>query len=132
MNKVLLVGKVVSEPRKKNEKAPCEFRLETLEEWKGERPEDANTKEYHPLAVWGGKGEYCLKNVKKGDLVEIEGVLKHGSFSYDVKDEDGNVVMVKGAPLKVSRPTTEIKVVSLRIVRRATPREGVQSSQESE
>lgn len=133
MNKVILVGKVVTEPKKKNEKAPCEFRVETIEEWRGEKSENAaDSKEYHPIAVWGSKGDYCLNQVKKGDLVAVEGVLKHSSFSYDLKDKNGQVVIVDGEAVKVSRPTTEIKVISIRIVKRATPKVSGEDSSTSE
>lgn len=73
MNQVILEGRIVSELKKKSEKAPCEFRVETRDEWRGEKVEGKNNNQYHAVVVWGEKGNWVHQNLKRNDLVRLEG-----------------------------------------------------------
>jgi single-stranded DNA-binding protein len=113
MNKVILHGKIVSDIIKKNDKAPAEFRLETVSEWRGEQIEGHNNNEFHDIVIWGDKGLFVHKAYRKGDSVVIEGMLKYKRKMINIRSSDGSDVIVDGKPLIISKNDVEIKVISI-------------------
>lgn len=111
MNEIRLMGRIVTEVKKRNEKAPCEFKVETRDEWRGERIEGKNNNQYHPVAVWGEKGSWAMKNLKRNDLVEVVGILQHKKVEFQAVDKDKNVLTNKdGTPVMITSTVSEIKV----------------------
>lgn len=114
MNRVFLYGKVVSEPTKKGESAPCEFRLETIDEWKGERQDGQVNREYHSVAAWAKLGEKCMRDLKKGDLIIVEGFIKYNKVEKVLMDSLGKEVLVDGKAYLDKKVYTEIKAKSIK------------------
>lgn len=117
MNKVILYGKIISDIIKKNDKAPAEFRLETVNEWRGE-PVDgqSHNSEFHDIIIWGDKGIFVHASYRKGDYVLIEGVLKYRKKNIHIKDSQNRDVIVDGQPLVVTKSDVEIKVIEIQHV----------------
>ena len=114
MNRVILYGRVVSEPQRRSPNSPCEFRLETIDEWKGERQDGKMNKEYHTIAAWTKLGDRCMDSLKKGDLILVEGFLKHNRVEKILKDQNGSDVIVNGSPYKEVKVYTEIKAKTIK------------------
>lgn len=113
MNKVLLKGRIVTDLKSKGEGSPCEFSVMTRDEWKGDRVEGKNNNEFHICVVWGTKGDWAKSNLVKGDIVFIEGFLKHTKLNYTIKDDNGKPIKVDGKDLVGSSIKTEIKVKNI-------------------
>lgn len=130
MNEIKLMGRIVTDVKKRNEKAPCEFKVETRDEWRGEKVEGKNNNQYHPVAVWGEKGNWAIKNLKRNDIVEIVGILQHKKVEFQATDKDKNFLSNKdGSPVMVSTSVSEIKV---KIVRRLGSADRPQNDPSSE
>jgi single-stranded DNA-binding protein len=113
MNKVILHGKIVTDIIKKNDKAPAEFRLETVSEWRGEQIEGHSNNEFHDIVVWGDKGLFVHKAFRKGDYVLLEGMIKYKKKMINIRSNDGLDVIVDGKPLVITKSDVEIKVISI-------------------
>jgi single-stranded DNA-binding protein len=113
MNKVLIKGRIVNDPVIKSAGAPCEFKVMTRDDWKGDHVEGKNNNEFHKCVVWSTKGEWASKNLVKGDTVFIEGFLKHSKITIKIKDENGDAVVINGKPLTVPSIRSEIKVKNI-------------------
>ena len=56
----------------------CQFNLAVNT---GEKDDQGNyISEFHPCTVWNGAAEYLAKYAIKGDLIEVEGRLRSGSY----------------------------------------------------
>ncbi len=73
MNKVLLVGKIASEPKIKEER--CEFHLVTTEKWKSKKG-PAERKEVHLIVCRNGMARVASDKLLLGDLVSVEGRIR--------------------------------------------------------
>ncbi len=83
LNKVLLIGNVGAAPqiRRPNGRTCATLQLATHRSWSdrdGQRNEDT---QWHPLVFWGPQAELAGKILNKGQLVTVEGRLKHSSWS---------------------------------------------------
>lgn len=116
MNKVILVGKIVSNIIKKSEKSPAEFRVETTSEWRGEKVEGKSNLHYHNCVSWGDNGTFHHKAYRKDDIVVIEGMLVHNKITIQLKDNQGNPVLVDGEPYFIKKVETEVKILSMNMV----------------
>lgn len=114
MNKVILMGKIVKDPMVRSKGAPCEITVMTRDEWKGERIEGKNNSEFHSVIIWGSKGDWAKDNLVKGDIVLIEGFLKHNKLEYKLKDKAGKAVIVDGEPVSIKVTRSEIKAKSIK------------------
>ena len=88
LNKVMLIGNIVSDPETKttpNGQNVTSFRLATNRRWKnkqtGELQEDA---QFHNIVAWGALSDVISKYAGKGKKVYVEGRLTHRS--YDGQD----------------------------------------------
>ncbi len=84
VNKVTLVGRVGrdTEVRRLENGTPVgKFSVATNESYKDNNGEWQELTEWHEVVVWRGSAEYCEKNVKKGDLVYVEGKITHRKYT---------------------------------------------------
>lgn len=109
MNNCYFKGEVVSEPKRKSDKAPLEFRLKV---W------DNNQKTYISIVAWGKVADIMKsKNLKKGNEVYVVASVNSDKKTYPVKDESGNeVVGGSGESLTVSKELVEFKAHRIDII----------------
>lgn len=109
MNVCYFNGEVVSDPKRKNEKAPLEFRLKLWEN---------NQKTYVSIVAWGKVAEIMeSKHLKKGNTVNVVASVNSEKKKYPVKDENGNeVASASGETLTVSKELVEFKAHRIDIV----------------
>lgn len=115
MNKVFVSGKVVKKEKKAGQKTPLELRIEEVKEWKGDRPKDLDTRQYHQAVIWGKFADQMNAKIEEGDRVVIEGMLETKKVKVRLKNEDGKEIMVGGAPYDMYMPMTEIKVNKIEV-----------------
>ncbi len=82
-NKVLLIGNVGAAPRlcRPKGRACATLQLATHRSWTdrdGQRQEDT---QWHPLVFWGPRAELAGKLLARGQLVMVDGRLKHSSWT---------------------------------------------------
>mgnify|MGYP000906172441 CR=1 FL=1 len=85
LNKVHLIGRIGKDPEggtiPSTGSSVCNFSLATGEEWKNkETGAKEERTEWHKITVFGRLAEVALSNLKKGDLVYLEGKLRTRSF----------------------------------------------------
>ena len=104
VNKVTLLGRVGRDPEVRhleNGTPVGKYSIATNESYKDNTGEWKELTEWHEVVVWRGSAEYAEKNVKKGDLVYVEGKITHRKYT----DKDG-----------IERTTTEIVANQTRVV----------------
>ncbi|MCP3963616.1 MAG: single-stranded DNA-binding protein [bacterium] len=82
LNQVMLIGNAGATPqlRRTNDQAVATLQLATHRSWKdreGQRKEDT---QWHSLVFWGPLAESAAKVLDKGQLLLIDGRLKHSSW----------------------------------------------------
>ena len=82
LNQVMLIGNAGAAPqlRRANDQHVATLQLATHRSWKdreGQRREDT---QWHPLVFWGPLAESAAKVLEKGQLLLIDGRLKHSSW----------------------------------------------------
>ena len=96
LNKVILIGRLGASPEgryTKQGRATSSFSIATHERWKKSDHSWADHTEWHHVVVWGSLAEFASESLYKGQLVQVEGMLRTRSWKDD-----------KGSPHK----TTEI------------------------
>ena len=89
VNKVILIGNLTRDPSaKQTQGGPTivTFGLATNREWQTANNEKKNSTEFHEVVAWSHLGDVCLKYLKKGKLVYLEGYLK--TRSWETEDGD--------------------------------------------
>lgn len=81
MNKVILVGRLGSDPEYKATKngEMCRFTLATSEKYIQDGEAKERT-EWHRIVVWGKRAHTCSKHLTKGSQVAVEGKLQTRSW----------------------------------------------------
>ncbi len=82
LNQVMLIGNAGAAPhlRRTNDQVVATLQLATHRSWKdreGQRKEDT---QWHPLVFWGPLAESAAQVLDKGQLLLIDGRLKHSSW----------------------------------------------------
>jgi single-strand DNA-binding protein len=80
INKQILVGNLGKDPESKGSDPSKPFVNLSIatEDYKGKVDGKANYKTtWHSVSVFGPQAEYCLKNLKKGNTVYVEGTTEH-------------------------------------------------------
>lgn len=88
LNKVILVGRLVSDPEMKTTpggQSVCSFRLATNRVWNKNGQKQEKT-EYHGIVLWRRLAEIASQFLTKGSLAMIEGRLQTRSW----QDASGN------------------------------------------
>ena len=89
LNKVILVGRLGANPKGRYTQkgvATTSFSIATNERWKdsGSGGWQEHT-EWHNIVVWGQLAEFSSEQLYKGQLVQIEGMLRTRSWEDDKK-----------------------------------------------
>lgn len=83
MNKVILVGRLGSDPELKtvgNNQTVARLAVATSESWTGKDGQKQERTEWHRIVVWGKLAEICGKYLAKGRQVLIEGKIQTRSW----------------------------------------------------
>lgn len=84
LNKVILIGNLVSDPELRNTPSGqpvCNFRLATNRTWFDKKTNQKQQEaEYHTIVVWGKLAEIASRFLTKGSLAMIEGRLRTRSW----------------------------------------------------
>ena len=80
LNKVVLIGRLGKDPvaiETKKGDAMCAFSLATNERWKDASGTPKERTTWHDVVAFGGLADVCLKHLKKGQQIYLEGKLRH-------------------------------------------------------
>ena len=89
VNKVILIGRVGTDPelrKMENSRSKLNIRLATTESFKKATGEWQDITDWHSVVMWGPMAERGEKDIKKGNLIYIEGKIRTRSWD----DKDGN------------------------------------------
>ncbi len=132
LNKVMLIGNIVSDPEARtipSGQNVAKFRLATNRRWKnqstGEMQEES---QFHNIVAWGKLSDIITQYTKKGQKIYIEGRLTHRSYEdqqgqkkYWTEVVADNMIMLGGkdgaamagapsAPANNNKPEKDINV----------------------
>lgn len=88
VNKVIIVGNLGTDPQEfkfDNGSSVCTFTVATSEFWQNEQGEQQEETEWHRIAIFGKLADICMKYLKKGGKVYLEGKNKTRKYT----DKDG-------------------------------------------
>ena len=86
LNKVILIGRLGAKPKGRytqKGQATCSFSIATNEKWKGPDGNWREHTEWHNIVAWGSLAEFSSGSLKKGQLVQVEGMLRTRSWEDD-------------------------------------------------
>ncbi len=89
LNKVILVGRLVSDPEVRSTpggQTVCSFRLATNRVWTDKNGQKQQAAEYHNIVLWRKLAEIASQFLTKGSLALIEGSLNTRTW----QDASGN------------------------------------------
>lgn len=89
VNKVMLIGRVGMDPELRkmdNSRSKLNLRLATTESYKNPSGEWQDITDWHTIVMWGPMAERGEKDIKKGNLVYVEGKIRTRSW----EDKEGN------------------------------------------
>lgn len=89
VNKVMLIGRVGMEPELRkmdNSRSKLNLRLATTESYKNPSGEWQDITDWHTIVMWGPMAERGEKDIKKGNLIYVEGKIRTRSW----EDKEGN------------------------------------------
>ena len=90
LNKVILVGRLGADPRGRYTQkgvATTSFSIATNERWKNTTEEGwQDHTEWHNIVAWGKLAEFSSENLYKGQLIQVEGMLRTRSWEDDKKN----------------------------------------------
>ena len=89
-NRIDIIGNLGADPenRTKGEgNTVVTFSVATTEKWTGKDGQKHEATDWHDVAVFGKLGEICLKYLKKGSRVSVEGKLRYRNW---VKDDQNH------------------------------------------
>lgn len=108
INTVIFNGRLIKDPQLKeleNNNVVVRFMVAVNRSFKnGEGDYDAD---YVPCFAWGDKGRAYAKNLKKGSLVGVKGVLRSRSYEDNGKKNYSLEVQVEEVDFLSSKTTTE-------------------------
>ena len=86
LNKVFLIGRLGANPEGRYTKkglATSSFSIATHERWKKSDGSWTEHTEWHHIVVWGALAEFTAEALYKGQLVQVEGMLRTRSWKDD-------------------------------------------------
>jgi single-strand DNA-binding protein len=86
MNKVFLMGRLGADPESsvdRSGKTYAKMSLATDQKWKNQEGEEQSKTYWHKILVFGKQGEICLKYLKQGRPVFIEGSIAYFNVSQN-------------------------------------------------
>jgi len=106
LNRVLLIGHVVSEPRYKitqqHQRPRLWLRVQTTEGYRDQHDIERERRSFHTVVVWGKHATALSAFLREGQAVAVEGRLS--SRSYDSKGQKRYEVEVTATKLVVLTP----------------------------
>jgi len=103
LNKVILIGNLGSDPQDKSTQSGSQFTtfsLATNEFWTDKQGNKKQRTDWHNIVAWGNLAKDCLKYLKKGSLVYIEGSVRNREWS-DKQGTSHKSVDIQAAKLVV-------------------------------
>ena len=90
MNKVILCGNVGKDPELKNVGSTqlVNLSVATTRNFKNKEDKWEQQTSWHTVTFWGKQAEAIAKNIRKGDMVTIEGELNYSNY----EDKEGKKV----------------------------------------
>ena len=88
LNKVILIGHLGADPKGRytqKGQATSSFSIATHERWKKTDGSWTDHTEWHHIVVWGSLAEFASESLYKGQLVQVEGMLRTRSWEDDKK-----------------------------------------------
>jgi single-strand DNA-binding protein len=89
INKVMLIGRVGMDPelrRMDNSRSKLNLRLATTESYKNPSGEWQDITDWHTIVMWGPMADRGEKDIKKGNLIYVEGKIRTRSW----EDKEGH------------------------------------------
>lgn len=89
INKVMLIGRVGIDPELRkmdNSRSKLNLRLATTESYKNPAGEWQDITDWHTIVMWGPMADRGEKDIKKGNLIYVEGKIRTRSW----EDKEGN------------------------------------------
>jgi single-strand DNA-binding protein len=89
VNKVMLIGRVGIDPELRkmdNSRSKLNLRLATTESYKNPNGEWQDITDWHTIVMWGPMADRAEKDIKKGNLIYIEGKIRTRSW----EDKEGH------------------------------------------
>ena len=89
INKVMLIGRVGMDPelrRMENSRSKLNLRLATTESYKNPAGEWQDITDWHTIVMWVPMADRVEKDIKKGNLIYIEGKIRTRSW----EDKEGH------------------------------------------
>jgi len=90
LNKVILIGRLGGEPKGRYTQKgvpTTSFSIATNERWKESSGEGwQEHTEWHNIVVWGKLAEFSAEKLYKGQLIQVEGMLRTRSWQDDKKN----------------------------------------------
>ena len=102
MNKVILIGRLGSEPEIKNTKSGdplTTFSMATSKKYKDKNGEKVDQTEWHNCVAFGRLGEVCAEWLHKGSLIAVVGEKSTNTYEKDVS---GEMVTMYSTNIKVN------------------------------
>jgi len=89
VNKVMILGRLGADPKEgaSPENPVCFFNVATSDSFTTKDGEKKEEVEWHRVVVWGKQAEICLKYIRKGWTVFIEGKNKTRSWEDEKSGE---------------------------------------------
>jgi len=97
VNKVILVGRLGKDPEEKALKdgsTMCIFSVATSESYKDKQGQKVENTEWHRCVAFRNTAEVCVKYLKKGSLVYVEGKLNTRTWETEPGDKKSIVEIV--------------------------------------
>ena len=88
LNKVILIGRLGANPVGRSTKkgqSTCSFSIATNEKWKNKQGGWIEHVEWHSIVAWGALADFASSSLEKGQMVQIEGMLRTRSWEDSQK-----------------------------------------------
>lgn len=98
-NRVNLIGHLGAAPEVKSTedgKKWCNFSVATNRSWKNDKGDKVEQTTWHSIKAWDKKAELVGQYVKKGDLVDIEGMLMNEKYDKDGETRYHSYILLDG------------------------------------
>ncbi len=83
INRVILIGRLGDDPKSRytpNGDAVANFNIATNEAWKDKDGNPQVRTDWHRIVAWRQLAEFCIKYLKKGNRIYVEGRLRTRSW----------------------------------------------------
>lgn len=95
MNKCLLIGRVKDDLTfgvTKSGVPGLTIMLETITKWISKDQKPQQKADVHTVVQWGKLAELSYRNIKRGDLISVEGALTSSYFEEDGEKKNRNEI----------------------------------------